>query len=252
MTAILVKDALEHDHHELYESWGVSPNEAARSLHFAELASLPAWDAEVLAEAAGAASDGELAQLRRHLAESTRDIEKQMWANRLFNQEVADKQLIRRLRLGLLSEKLAEIVTPGEGVLFLRRIGIEVDFELLEAVATMTMRACTDDSMTLYRALMRLPPRGNTSQPDEEPPVETVAPSEQSPRERRAAIDPASKRGAPRRILEEWDVIEKEYGPNPDAHQVLRVLSRNKDEKTPDKKTVQNIMGEFRKQGLIP
>jgi hypothetical protein len=52
--------------------------------------------------------------------------------------------------------------------------------------------------------------------------------------------------------LEEWDAIEQEYGPTPDATQVWRVLIRNKDEKTPDKKTVQNILGDFRNQRLIP
>jgi hypothetical protein len=71
-------------------------------------------------------------------------------------------------------------------------------------------------------------------------------------KEKRAKIDFSTLRGARRRILEGWDAIEAEYGPDADAHEVLRVLSRDGDEKKPEKKTVQNILGDLRKEGTIP
>jgi hypothetical protein len=73
-----------------------------------------------------------------------------------------------------------------------------------------------------------------------------------TPAERRAQLDITRERGARRRILEKWADIEKEYGKNVDAHSVLRVLKRDKDEKNVALKTVQNHLSNLRNEGLIP
>lgn len=72
------------------------------------------------------------------------------------------------------------------------------------------------------------------------------------PFEHRAKIEITSLRGTRRRIVENWDDIEKEYGAHPDARQVLRVLKRDKDEKQPALKTVQNHLSVLRGKNLIP
>ncbi|MGV8891703.1 MAG: hypothetical protein ACOH2K_01885 [Burkholderiaceae bacterium] len=77
-----------------------------------------------------------------------------------------------------------------------------------------------------------------------------------TPKERRAQLDIYKERGVPRRIIENWDAIELEYGPKADAHQVLRLLKRISgaggfDDKTA-LKTVQNTMIILRKRNLIP
>lgn len=73
-----------------------------------------------------------------------------------------------------------------------------------------------------------------------------------APAERRARLDMKSERGVRRRILEQWDAIETEYGTAADAHQVLRVLLRDKGETEPTLKTLQNRLIDLRKEGLIP
>jgi hypothetical protein len=75
---------------------------------------------------------------------------------------------------------------------------------------------------------------------------------EPTPSERRAQLDIKRQRGARRRILEKWNDIEIEYREGADGHQVLRVLKRDKDEKIPVLKTVQNHLSQLRKEGLIP
>lgn len=72
------------------------------------------------------------------------------------------------------------------------------------------------------------------------------------PNERRAELDMRTQRGCRRRILEMWDDIEKAYGTHPDGRQVLRVLSRDKGEKQPNLKTVQNHLARLKKEKLIP
>lgn len=70
--------------------------------------------------------------------------------------------------------------------------------------------------------------------------------------ERRAQLDITRERGARRRILENWERIELEYGHRIDARCVLRVLNRDLDEKKPSLKTVQNHLSRLRAEGLIP
>lgn len=75
---------------------------------------------------------------------------------------------------------------------------------------------------------------------------------EKVPAERRAELDITCERGARRRILENWNDIEKLHGPSADARQVLRFLKRDADEKQPALKTVQNHLSTLRGNGLIP
>jgi len=83
---------------------------------------------------------------------------------------------------------------------------------------------------------------------------ETAVPTEETPASRRASHDVTTERGCRRSILEQWGEIESLYGPNADGHQVLRVLNRNKDssQKQVVLKTVQNKLGQLRKENLIP
>jgi hypothetical protein len=91
------------------------------------------------------------------------------------------------------------------------------------------------------------------------PAVEAESPTQsdkdrtaESHAERRRRLDMTLERGARRRILEAWDCIEAEYNLNVDAHVVLRVLKRDKDEKVPALKTIQNHLSVLRREGLIP
>lgn len=59
-------------------------------------------------------------------------------------------------------------------------------------------------------------------------------------------------RGCPGHILDNWQEIAREYGDQPNGHQVLRVLKRKKDLKTPKLKTVQNALSSLRKKKMIP
>ena len=73
-----------------------------------------------------------------------------------------------------------------------------------------------------------------------------------SPAQLRAKLDITTVRGARRRVLEVWGDIEKEYGPSIDARIVLRVLTRDKKAEAPELKTVQNLLIDLRRDGLIP
>lgn len=73
-----------------------------------------------------------------------------------------------------------------------------------------------------------------------------------SPSELRKQLDISRERGTRRRIIENWDDIEKEYGPRADSHQVLRVLKRDKGEREPTLKTVQNLLSDLKQKRLIP
>ena len=103
-------------------------------------------------------------------------------------------------------------------------------------------------------------------------PVEPVAPIEPEPvaavepervgdrkqtpetsQERRAAAAETA-RGVKREILIHWDEIAKLNGPDADAAQVARYLKTHRDEaeKTPERKTIHNRLGELRTAKLIP
>jgi len=78
------------------------------------------------------------------------------------------------------------------------------------------------------------------------------APQQPSPAERRRGLDITTLRGVKRRILENWDDIEKLHGPNPTGIQVLRILKRDEEEKNISIKSVQNRLSRLRNEGLIP
>jgi hypothetical protein len=72
--------------------------------------------------------------------------------------------------------------------------------------------------------------------------------------EARQKHDITRERGCRRLILENWDEIENLYSCSADGRQVLRVISRKLDtgDTAHKLKTVQNSLGELRKEGLIP
>jgi len=71
--------------------------------------------------------------------------------------------------------------------------------------------------------------------------------------EKRALVlKSTSLRGAKRRIIEQWDNIEKLHGDNADGTHVWRILKRDTDAPEVKLKTVQNHLIELRKEGLIP
>lgn len=80
------------------------------------------------------------------------------------------------------------------------------------------------------------------------PPVTVATPAEIEQR------DIKSERGCRRLIRENWPEIRSLYGAKADGRQVLIVLTRNKgkNDELPDLKTVQNKLGELRKENLIP
>jgi hypothetical protein len=83
-------------------------------------------------------------------------------------------------------------------------------------------------------------------------PASQAPENELSPSERRAQLNITRERGARRRILENWDAIELEYGPHADAHQVLRFLKKIDRDERSVLKTVQNHLSALRGMLLIP
>lgn len=75
----------------------------------------------------------------------------------------------------------------------------------------------------------------------------------ETPQGRRAAAA-IKARGIKRDILENWDDIARQYGPDADAAQVARFFSSRRDPSQPKRKrkTYHNRLGELRKVGLIP
>ncbi len=75
---------------------------------------------------------------------------------------------------------------------------------------------------------------------------------EETPAERRSKLDITRERGTRRRILENWDDIQKLNGKYPDGIQVKRFLDRNENTKKSVLKTIQNHLSTLRKGKLIP
>ena len=75
----------------------------------------------------------------------------------------------------------------------------------------------------------------------------------ETPQERRAAAA-IRARGIKRDILENWDDIARQYGPDADAAQVARFFSLRRDPSYTkrERKTYHNRLGELRAAGLIP
>jgi len=90
---------------------------------------------------------------------------------------------------------------------------------------------------------------------DLDPPTsatKTLAERSVMSREKRKKLGIHGERGARRRILENWEGIEAEYGASADGRRVQWVLARDKDEEEISLKTIQNRLIELRKEGLIP
>ena len=137
--------------YQLRHDYGISEDEAWLSLKCADLASLPAWDAEALLDAATAylTHNSDMASRHGYVIEGNipDDVER----------------IKRRIRLAMLAEKAPEVMSPAAGVLLLRRAGINIFHELLDAVAFMVWDGI--DPERNYRALMRIP------EPQAEPPA---------------------------------------------------------------------------------
>ena len=120
---------------DIPEEFGCSPEEAAVALACCELAEMPAWDEASLIDAATVGGSEE---------------ERVMWGY-----ESRDK-VARRISLAIKAEKAPEVMSPADGVLLLRRAGIDVFHQLLDAVAVITIQPCTPESQCLYRQLKNI------------------------------------------------------------------------------------------------
>jgi hypothetical protein len=178
-TAEIIRNLLENRAYgDLMDSYGLRPANASVSLKYADLASLPAWNDEILYEAAGVIGPAELDALRLRESNAKRDTEKEMWAHQITVETEAASRIIRRVKLAMEFESSRGIMSPAEGVLFLRRAGINVAYELVEAVATIVLRGDTDEAVSTFRELLKTsgpkdlivePPNIETCREDVEP-----------------------------------------------------------------------------------
>lgn len=109
-SALFVRDMLAHDRDALYDTYGIQPDEAAQSLRYVELAELRAWGIEEMQEA----------------------------VNGVPNQASGDGALRRRINMAMRAEGGADVIHPGDAVLFLERSGLMLPTELREAVVFMS------------------------------------------------------------------------------------------------------------------
>lgn len=116
---------------DIPEAYGCSPEEAALALACSDLAQLPAWDEAALLDAATLGGNEE---------------ERVMWGL-----ESRDR-LARRISLAMKADIAPEVMSPAAGVLLLRRAGIEVFHQLLDAVAWLQLDS--DATLPNYRLLM--------------------------------------------------------------------------------------------------
>lgn len=228
-SALFVRDMLTHDHDGLYDTYGIRPDEAEQSLRYVELAELRLWGAEEMLEAVRAVP------------------------NQASNEEV----LRRRIAMAMKAEVATDFVHPGDAVLLLERSGLMLSHELREAVVFMSAGSrapsedFSDEDENRLRRLLGRPVSSPVVQKDGFKGGLQRNMSD-SARERRDNLDIKRERGTRRRILELWNDIEAEYGSEPDAHQVLRVLNRQHGEDEPALKTIQNRLIDLRRDGLIP
>lgn len=115
MTGILVRDALEHDHHELYATWGIRPDEAVQSLRYAELAELRVWGIDEMAEAP------------------------------IRGQSSSEDALRRRINMAMKAEGCPDYLHPADAVLLMERSGLMLSSELRDAVVCMSTRTYGED-----------------------------------------------------------------------------------------------------------
>jgi hypothetical protein len=121
---------------EIYSEYGFSPEDASVTLACCELAELRFWDADAIIEAACAGGTEE---------------QRVMWGYE------SREKLARRIALIMKGENLPTHVTAADGVLLLRRLGISVFHELLDAVAVVSLEPFTEESQRVYRLLKGIP-----------------------------------------------------------------------------------------------
>ena len=126
---------LSEDHEELRWSYGCSIEEARTTLSCRDLATLRMWDVEALVDAATVLGTEE---------------ERLGWG---MESRVATS---RRIGLAVSVTGVPTRMTPADGILFLRGVGIPVCTELVDAVAVMTIRL--DQGTSQYRELKGLSP----------------------------------------------------------------------------------------------
>ncbi len=159
ITGVIVRDYAENGMtDQLRHDYGVNEDEAWLSLKCADLATLPAWDAEALLDAATAY----LTHGREMAARYGYTIE--------GNIPEGVERVKRRIRLAMLAEKTPDVMSPLDGVLLLRRAGIDVFHELLDAVAAIQLDS--DDWQHNYRLLKGL------AEPKQTVPSTCIAPAQ--------------------------------------------------------------------------
>lgn len=115
--AIFVRDMLIHDHDNLYDTYGIRPEEAEQSLRYVELAELRAWGVDEMMEAVVA------------------------------NQASSDNALRRRIVMAMKAEATAEFLLPGDAILLMERSGLMLSSELRDAVVNMSTRSYAEDGI---------------------------------------------------------------------------------------------------------
>lgn len=164
------------------EEYACSPEEAAEALKCCDLAELLAWDETALIDAATVGGEEE--------------------ARVMWGLESRDA-IARRVSLAIKAEKAPDVMSPAEGVLLLRRAGIHVFHQLLDAVAVMAIEPFTIESQSLYRQMKGIPETQRQAQENDT-----------SVSAQRAAVDDVpTKRKANKPSIEKvaLDYMRKEY-----------------------------------------
>jgi hypothetical protein len=161
-------------------------------------------------------------------------------------------RVLRAITLAQQAGELPQAFTPRRGVEWAKARGYLINRDICELVGAQPGQYGHPHSALVESPPLPQVPSDGASEaaiPRSDVSAPAVTPTH---KQRRHALDLNRERGARRRIIELWDAIEAEYGVAADAHQVLRVLKRDKGEDEPSLKTIQNRLSELRKEGLIP
>jgi hypothetical protein len=129
--AQILRGTLAASPDEIRSEYGCSPEEATIALVCCELAELAVWDLRALVDAATVCGSEE---------------------QRINWGYLSADNLTRKISLAIKAENTPEVISPAEGVLLLKRAGIHVLHQLVEAVAVLQIRA--DETIPMYRVLM--------------------------------------------------------------------------------------------------
>lgn len=140
---------------ELRHHFGINEDEARLTLRCADLATLPAWDAETMLEAATVWRTHANDMAARYGIEGTDD------------DVIGIESMRRRIRLAMLAERTPEVMRPPEALALLERAGIHVYFELRDAVVASLLKGerVTDEDVRLYRRLQGIKHEPQTDSP---------------------------------------------------------------------------------------